>query len=265
MVSAPRRVDPAQLVAEPVDVDHRARAHQPHPQHRHQALPAREDPRHAAMGLQRGHGLADARRAHVLVGGGLHCRAAPRVAQERREDAADGALRRRRRPRRRWRRAAAQIVSGLACSRCSLPSWSIAHSMSCGAPRWRSIVLPSVGDPRVAVLGGDRSWPRRSGSIGRNATSPSSVEAVLALLLGELAVEHLERDLVDPVAVWRDVAFDTTPSPRPQQLSITIFERSPLTGSRVNITPAPRLRTICWTPTPMPGAPRRHASTPSGR
>ena len=41
----------------------------------------------------------------------------------------------------------------------------------------------------------------------------------------------------------------TTASPKPQDASMAICDRSPFSGLRVNATPAARGRTICCTPT----------------
>jgi hypothetical protein len=65
----------------PVDVDHRGWAEQPHAQEWHQALPAREQPGVAVEAREGGESLLGGRRCEVLEGSGLHPRYAFRIAE----------------------------------------------------------------------------------------------------------------------------------------------------------------------------------------
>ena len=78
--------------------------------------------------------------------------------------------------------------------------------------------------------------------------------------MGDGALEHLEGHLVDDVAARGDLADD----PLPRRTSMTTLERSPATGSRVNMTPADQALTICWTPTQMPWSAVAAAGSESG-
>jgi hypothetical protein len=77
-----QRADPHHAVAgreaiepgNPVDVDHRRWAQQPHAQEGHQALPAGEQSRVAIEAREGGEGLLGCRCREVFEGGGLHPR-----------------------------------------------------------------------------------------------------------------------------------------------------------------------------------------------
>ena len=99
-----------------------------------------------------------------------------------------------------------QTVSGRTCSTRTAPPWSTAHSMSCGARRWRSMCFASSA--RRPISSSPRhDASRRSSSTSASTTVPDAgSKRCSCSLLGDLAAQQLERDLVDPVAVGRDVA-----------------------------------------------------------
>src|SRR2546422_7456831 len=93
----------------------------------------------------------------------------------------------------------------------------------------------------VPTLRRNFSFHRKPGLMIRN---------MLNHLRDNLLVNNLKRPLVDNEPVRTDNPA-TSASPRPQLDSMMIFDGSPLTGSRVNMTPETSDSNIFLTPTLM--------------
>ena len=96
---------------------------------------------------------------------------------------------------------------------------------------------------------------RRISSGLQHSITPPSARHMLDALVGDIAHGDFAGDLADHEAVGRDFAADHG-RPRPQEPSMVITERSPVSGLRVNITPAVRASPFCTTTamaTPLSG------------